>query len=353
MKNITLPVLLFIVSGFILVSAASAHPSWAIVVDSRNRIYVSDLEKIWKIDADGKISIFVERHTHEFTLDRDDNLIGEELHYEPSTQKYTAALWKITPGGEFSFVLAPTENPPKGISIWKNAAGATFFSGQTETEPTEFYLLKRNADGRVKVLFGDERKVLAHRQILPYVYGGIAFAADGAVYFKNREAIWKVAADDKISVVADKQNLASSAPNPMFFGLAVDGENNVFTADFNGKSVLKIAPDKKISVIYKSEQDWSPTGVYERNKNLYVLESKNMPPRSNPVTRVRKIAADGRVSTVATIGATQTNPTANSSRNNSISDNQNQTSTKSCAAIGLAFAAGLISSKFCRPRIRY
>jgi sugar lactone lactonase YvrE len=350
MKNVILPILLFFVCGLILVFEASAHPSWAIAVDSRNRIYVSDLEKVWKIEADGKVSIAAERHTHELTLDRADNLIAEELHYEPSTQKYTAAIWRITPSGEFSFILAPTETPPKGIGIWKNEAGVIFYSGQTETEPPEFYLLKRNADGRVKVLFGDERKALAHRQILPYVYGGMAFAADGAVYFKNREAIWKAASDDKISVVADKQQILSIAPNPMLFGLAVDAENNVFTADFNSKTILKIAADKKISAIYKSEKDWTPTGVYARNKNLYVLESKNLPPNSNPVSRVRKIAADGKVSIVATVGETQTNAPANSIQNNSISANQNQSNNKSCAAMGLAFVAGLISSEICRLR---
>ncbi|HEX8396854.1 MAG TPA: hypothetical protein VF644_05475 [Pyrinomonadaceae bacterium] len=350
MKNAILPVLLFFVCGFILAFEASAHPSWAIAVDSRNRIYISDLEKVWKIDADGKVSIAAERHTHELTLDQADNLIAEELHYEPSTQKYTAAIWRITPGGEFSFILAPTETPPKGTGIWKNAVGATFYSGQTETTPPEFYLLRRNADGRIKVLFGDERKALAHRQILPYVYGGMAFAADGTVYFKNSVTIWKAAPDDRISVIADKQNLSSVAPNPMFFGLAVDAENNVFTADHNGKTILKIAPDKKISAIYKSEKDWTPTGVYLRNKNLYVLENKNLPPRSNPITRVRKIAADGKVSTVATVGETQTNAPANSIQNNSISANQNQSSNKSCAAVGLAFVAGLISSEICRLR---
>lgn len=37
-----------------LFNELSAHPSWAIVADDKNQAYVSDLEKIWKIDASGK-----------------------------------------------------------------------------------------------------------------------------------------------------------------------------------------------------------------------------------------------------------------------------------------------------------
>lgn len=350
MKNVILPILLFFACGFILVFDATAHPSWAIAVDPQNRIYVSDLEKVWKIDADGRVSIFAEKHTHELTFDRDGNLLGEEMHYEPSTQKFSASLWRITPQGEFSYILARTETPPKGISNWKNEAGAMFYFGQTETPPKEFYLLKRNPNGAVKVLFGDERKALAYRQIVPYSFGGMSFAADGALYFKNSESIWKAAPDDKISVVADKQKLSTVSPNPMLFGLTVDAENNVFTADYNGKAIIKIAPDKKISIFHQSEKDWTPTGVYARNKNLYVLENKNLPPGSKPVIRVRKIAPDGKAATVATIGQAQTNAPLNSNQNSSISSNQNQTGSKTCAAVGLAFVAGLISSEICRLR---
>ena len=72
-------------------NAAPAHPSWAIVVDGESRIYLSDLEKIWKIDAGGAVSIFAERHTHELALDAEANLLGEELNYKPATQKFGAS----------------------------------------------------------------------------------------------------------------------------------------------------------------------------------------------------------------------------------------------------------------------
>ncbi|HEX8287495.1 MAG TPA: hypothetical protein VF556_05865 [Pyrinomonadaceae bacterium] len=319
---------------------AFAHPAWAIVVDDKNQVYVSDLERIWKIDAEGKVSILVEKHTHEMTFDKDGNLLGEELHYEPSTEKYTASLWKITPSGDISYVLAPTETPPKGISIWKNQTGDTFYSGQTAAAPYEFFLLKRSAKGSVKVLLGDRERALRERQIVPYSLGGMAFAADGTLFVKNSSTVWKVAPGDRVSIFADKENLSPTAPDPMLFGIAIDEGNNVYTADFNNKKILKIAPDKSVAIAVQSETGWSPTGVYYRNKNLYVLEGKD----AAGGVRVQKISPDGRASTVATIGGNSSNSPNNSNNRNSSNTvyvNRFQStgqSTKTCLGIGLIIA---------------
>ena len=338
--------LIFIFAGsLIFVSEASAHPAWAIVVDDKNQIYISDLVKIWKIDTSGEVSVFSERHTHEMTLSKDGNILGEELHYEPSSQKYTAALWRITPNGEFSYILAPTETPPKGISIWKNAGGATYYFGQTEIEPRENFLLKRSAKGDVKVLLGDEQKAMNHRQIVPYSFAGMAFAPDGSLFVKNGTTIWKVTLDDRVSVFVDQLQMSAIVPNTALYGLTVDAENNVYTADFTNKKVLKIAPDKKISIVAQSEKDWSPTGVYYKNKNLYVLENKTVSSGSNPIVRVRKIGFDGKISTVATIGENQSTPLTNSNQQNSsdlvLQSQADEQSGKPCAAVGLMIAASI------------
>jgi hypothetical protein len=155
----------FVVALFVVDS--SAHPSWAIVVDDKNQIFVSDLEKIWKIDAEGRVSIFSETHTHEMRLDENGNLLGEEIHYEPATQKFSSSLWRITPNGEFSYILERTETPPKGVSIWKNQAGAMFYFGLTEDKDQMFYLLKREANGNIKVLLGDREKAMREQPVYP------------------------------------------------------------------------------------------------------------------------------------------------------------------------------------------
>lgn len=331
-----------ILAGLLIsVSNTTAHPSWAIAVDGKNQIYVSDLAKIWKIDAAGNVSVISERHTHELRIDAADNLFGEELHYEPATQKYTSAIWRITPNGEFSYLQPPTETMPKGLSIWKNQAGDTFYSGQTDDASKEFYLLKRSADGNVKVLFGDERRAVGRRQIVPYSYGGMVFAPDDSLYFKNSDTIWKLAADDKISVIVAKDDLSKITPDPMLFGLSLDAENNLYTADFKGKRILKIATDKSVLIAYTSETGWSPTGVFARDENIYVLENKDVPPNPNVILRVRKIAPAGNISTIAVIGENSEN-VANNSRSNQNVNVQNQPDeqkNKTCALIPLLFIA--------------
>lgn len=338
-------ILSFVLICFVFAPETFAHPSWAIVADDKNQVYVSDLEKIWKIDARGAVSVFSERHTHEMTLDSGGNLTGEDLHYEPATRKFTSALWKITPNGEFSYILAPTDAPPKGISIWKNASGATFYFGQTDAEPRENFLLKRTASGEVAVLLGDRQKALQHRQIVPYSFAGMTFAPDGSLYVKNADTVWKVTTNDAVSVFLTKEQMSAIAPKMMLFGLAVDAENNVYTTDHNNKKTLKIAPDKKISVVFQTEPNWSPTGVFYRNKNLYVLEYKSAPSGGKPVVRVQRIAADGKVSTLVTIGENKT-----AAPIVSVSGDANkpgEQTFKSCAPIGLALAvaAGLLIGK--------
>jgi len=359
MKTFILPLLLIMVWTLLLSGRATAHPPWAIVVDDKNQIYLSDLETIWKIDASGKSSVFrtgvFGRHTHEIRLDGDGNLLGEDLSYEPATKKYVTSLWKITPNGSFSFTLAPTAEPPKAISIWKNQAGATFYFGQTEDKQHKPFLLKRSANGAVSTLFGDSKNALRERQVVLYSLAGMAFAPDGTLFITNRLNILKVAPDDKVTVVVNQNKVSEKFPNAQLFGLAVDPQNNVFTADFGNRKILKITFDGAISVAAESEPNWSPTGVYFRNGNLYVLEARSELSGANIVVRVRKITADGKISTVATINESRTNAPVNSNQNNSIFDNQNQTANqnnKSCAAVGLAFAACLILSEKSRSLIK-
>ncbi|MBV9957590.1 MAG: hypothetical protein JO360_04180, partial [Acidobacteria bacterium] len=81
----------------------SAHPAWGIVVDRNDQVYFSDLETIWKIDAQGKLTVFRAgvsgRHIHELAMDENGNLYGADYSYEAETQSDVNAIWKMTPGG--------------------------------------------------------------------------------------------------------------------------------------------------------------------------------------------------------------------------------------------------------------
>lgn len=291
-----------------------AHPSWGIVVDNQGQVYVSDLETIWKIDAQGRRSVFRQRiggrHTHELTIDEAGNLYGEDLSYEPSTQRYTSAIWKMTPAGGFSYVLAPTTNPPKGLSIWKDRDGNTYLAQAKNNSASQIFLLKRTSEGDVTTIIGSRADGEGFRQIVPYSIGGMAFGTDGSLYLTDRISAWKVTMAGEVNTLArnipteslSHQNSQTSRTSLM--GLTVDAAGNVYAADFGNRRVLKIAPGGEVKTLLRGEEGWSPSGVAFKNGDLYVLEFE----MEAKGARVRKLSADGKVSGLAIIGADSNSP---------------------------------------------
>lgn len=289
---------------------ASAHPAWGIVVDRNNQIYFSDLETVWRIDARGKLTVFRAgvggRHTHDLNVDEAGNLYGADNSYEPSTQKFFSAVWKMTPAGGFSYLLAPTDDPPEGTSIWRDRDGNTYHA--TNYPERELLVLKRTPKGDVTALVGSSKVLRDYRQGVPYSVGGMALGADGALYLADGQNIRKVTTDGRMTVLA--RNLApengAASPTPespvtRLFGIAVDAQGNVFAADNGNRRVLKVTPGGTVSTVARAEQPWSPTGVALKDGDLYILEFGFTPP-STYTPRVRKLSSDGRVTTVASVG---------------------------------------------------
>lgn len=290
----------------------SAHPPWGIAVDNQGQVYVSDLETIWKIDAQGRQSVFRAgvsgRHTHELTIDEGGNLYGEELSYESSTQRYTTAIWKITSAGDFSYVLAPTSNPPKGMSIWRDRSGNTYLTQWNNNSDQQMFLLKRTPSGDVTTLIGSRKHGEEFHQVVLYNLGGMAFGTDGSLYLTDRANIQKVTLASEVTTMT--RNIATErsanqngqSSNTSLMGLTLDAAGNVYAADFGNRRVLKIAPGGSIETLLRAEEPWSPIGVAFRNGELYILESGNAP--QHP--RVRKLLSSGKVSVLATIGENTT-----------------------------------------------
>src|SRR5688572_4279205 len=125
---------------------AQAHPAWGIAVDRQGQVYFSDLKTIWKIDAQGKLSVFrAGGHTHDLNIDDAGNLYGE---HDFST------IWKMTPAGDFSYVHAPTGNPPRGVSIWTDRDRNMYSVEQNNHLKRETLLLRRTPSGNVSVFAG-------------------------------------------------------------------------------------------------------------------------------------------------------------------------------------------------------
>jgi sugar lactone lactonase YvrE len=295
-----------------------AHPAWGIVVDRQGQVYFSDLETIWKIDAQGRLSVFRAgvsgRHIHDLTMDVDGTLYGAEYTYESQTERYIEAIWNATPNGSVTYTLAPTDSPPRGVSIWRDRDGNTYAVEQNNHLKRETLLLKRTPNGNVAVLAGGSYGHADGRgsQAKFSSINKIAFGSDGALYLTDGSTVRKVATDGTVSTLA--RNLVVENPadsqrggaGSHLFGLTVDAQGNVFVADHGNRRVLKIAPDGRVATLLSAEQPWSPTGVALKDGNLYILEFGFTLPRTSHGSRVRKLSPDGKVSVLASVGENST-----------------------------------------------
>lgn len=143
--------------------------------------------------------------------------------------------------------------------------------------------------------------------------GGMAIDAQGNIYiadtFNNR--IRKMAPDGTVSTVAGNGTpgwVDDVAANAEFYapaGLAVDSQGNIFVADYGNNRIRKIAPDGKVTTVagngYAAFVDGAakdvaafngPAGVaLDAQGNLFVADQNN--------NMIRKITPTGGVSLVA------------------------------------------------------
>ena len=304
----------------------SAHPAWGIVVDRNNQIYFSDLETIWKIDAQGKLTVFRAgvsgRHVHELTMDEDGNLYGADYSYESEAQGYINAIWKMTPAGSFTYILAPTNSLPRGMSIWRDRDGNTYFVEQNNHLKRETLLLRRTPSGNVTVLAGSSYGHADGRgsQAKFSSIVGMAFGPDGSLYVADRSSVRKVTMDGTVMTLANDLDVKSPNKNPIegaiawgsLMGLSVNAQGDVYVADYRNRRVLRTTSSGAVSTVAQAEQPWTPTGVaVARNGDLYILEFGLTPSNTN-TPRVRKLSSDGRITVLATVGVNE-NPSVGES----------------------------------------
>ena len=289
---------------------AVAHPSWGIVVSSKGDVYFSDLETVWKLDRAGKMTVFRAgvpgRHVHELSIDAQDNIYGPDYSYEPATQKYTTAIWKMTSDGKFEYLQPPSNQAPPGLSIWLDRAGNMYSVDQNNHTKTRTLLLKRTPEGVVSTLAGgafghaDGKGAASKFSTI----GAIVLGGDGNLYVSDGEYVRRVSMDGTVSTLAKDLLKRTSEDKPPLFdapsgslaGLSADPAGNIYAADAGNRRLLRISNDGKVTVVYRSDPPHFPTGVFATSVGeVYVLEFSFTPPSTLGGPRVRKITANANV----------------------------------------------------------
>jgi sugar lactone lactonase YvrE len=308
-------------------TSASAHPPTGIVVDHRGNVYFSDLETIWKLEANGGLKVVRQgvtgRHVHELSIDQNDNVYGADISYE--SQRQISAVWKITATGDFSYIVAPTSNPPRASGIWHDANGAVYFVEQDNRTKKETLLLRRTADGSVSVLAGSSYGRLDGKGSAAKLgsIGGMVIGPDGNIYLTDNTALRKVSVDGTVTSLALELNRRTPEDRAPLFGkndgiitgIGVDAQLNVYVCDAGNQRVLRVNKDGKVEVIFRGEEPYYANGVVVApDGHVYLLEVGFEPPSTWLPARVRKLNADGSSQIVAVTGDTNeagVNPTSN------------------------------------------
>jgi sugar lactone lactonase YvrE len=143
---------------------------------------------------------------------------------------------------------------------------------------------------------------------LPHI-GGIIAGPNGSLYYTEDTAIRRINAQGRISTVvvvravAKGPSIPATDQHPYLRGLAVNARGVMYVADTGDARVLKITPQGKITTLLRTQSPWSPTAVALFGNDLYVLEFLHTARdvRRDWLPRVRKIAANGKSSIIATI----------------------------------------------------
>ena len=306
--------LMIIGLGLLSADEAQAHPASGIVVDRKGQVYFSDLETVWKIDTQGRLTVFREgvrgRHVHELSIDERDNIYGADISYQPATKAWISDVWKMTPEAEFNYLLEPTTSPPRGMSIWRDREGNMFLMDQNNHLKQQTLLLRRTPDGNVTTFAGsayghaDGKGTQARFGSI----GGMAFGADGSLYLTDGTAVRRVTTDGSVTTIAGDLNFKTREDKPSLFGgaygslagLTVDANGDVYVADAGNRRLLKVNRDGKVEVALRTDPPYFPNGVFATPANdLYVLEVGFTLPGTWSGPRVRKITREGKNSIIA------------------------------------------------------
>ncbi|MGH7177736.1 MAG: SMP-30/gluconolactonase/LRE family protein [Tepidisphaeraceae bacterium] len=285
---------LLVVWAFVA-SSASAHPGSGIVVDKEGQVFFTDTGRgVWKIDAKGKLTDLPGSRFHWLALD-------EPGRFADSERSFGEWFERVTPKGAKPCIIQCSDFP---VTIGSD--GNLYY---TDTREGRGRIVRRTPEGK--------ETVLARERSLESI-DGITPGPDDSLYVTQNTggkeiAVRKITMAGAVSTIASGfvgtdpiKDPPADTPAAYCRGLAVDAAGVVYVAATGSRRVLKITPQGKVNTILESPGPWQPTGIALFDGDVYVLEWREPPAaqledRPAWLPRVRKIARDGTISTVATV----------------------------------------------------
>jgi len=276
--------------------ANAAEPGAGILVDREGQVWFTDsVGGVWKINPRGEVTQAYKQGALWLALDLD----GRYAQSKP--ERYE----RVTQKGVKPALLGSTSGP-----IAMCAEGEVFYAASNESGPLHILRLMPNGDNFVVAKVPDNTKGIKLRKV-----NGIAVGADDTIYIAGNHTIRKVTKSGSVSTVIGplatlndcvKFNGIPKKHRPYMHGMTIDASGTIYVAATGCSSVLKVTPDGKMSTVLQGEDGWSATGVAIYEKVLYVLEYQNAgsPNKHEWTPRVRKLAADGKVTVAGTVSAT-------------------------------------------------
>ena len=282
-------------------SLAFAHPGAGIVVDRRGQVFFIDTGAgVWKIDLQGRLEKHRGDAFHWMAIDHRGGLTDRDMPRNT--------------GGELPVVGPdPTLLLSSDFPIAVGPDGALYYP---QPEGTDRVRIMRVApSGRPEVFatlppateVGPDGKARS----VPWIHG-LTAGPDGSLYYAERNAVRRIAADGKVTHVAGDIKVPDCVRppaareerlGPALRGLDVAPDGTIYVAASACSALLKINPKGAISVVLRAEDAWSPTGVAVSGDDLYVLEYLHIKAdrREEWVPRVRKLSRGGTASVIATV----------------------------------------------------
>lgn len=248
-----------------------AHPGIGIVSDSKGNIYYTDLTHVWKIDLQGKKSIFVENvHSHELYIDDKDILYGEDEWYEEDKDRWGYRIWCKGPTGELMQKFDDVYGQLKNNTLIRDENYNTYWPLKVNGKEQ---LMRTDTDGKSAPLstrlFNDIRWMYYSKQNkLVYVVDNLS------LYTVNQRGM----------VLTIFKDLKDKKREPFFgvddrhyvYGMCTSKDSDLYLAVFGAQKVLRVGNDSKVSTIYTSPAGWSPCGVtIDKFENGWILESSD------------------------------------------------------------------------------